>query len=98
MMESRLQKQFAAMESMLRRARLRRRLACCWAAMAGGALLLFLVHGFTGWNTRTAWWFVFVGGLLAAVIVWRRERNRPADFRALVAKIEQENPDVRHLI
>jgi hypothetical protein len=98
MIESRLQQQLAAMESMLRRARLRRRLACCWAAMAGGALVLFLVHGFTGWNTRTAWWLLFVGGLLAAFIIWRRERNRPADFRALVATIERENPEVRHLL
>src|SRR5476651_153552 len=86
------------MESMLRRARLRRRLAVCWAAMAVGALLLFLIHGFTGWDTRLVWWIVFIGGLGAAYFIWRREQQRPADFRALVAIIEQENPQVRHLL
>ena len=43
---------------MLRRARLRRRLAFCWAAMAVAALLLFLIHGFTGRDTRLVWWLV----------------------------------------
>ena len=98
MMEPRLQHQLGAMESMLRRARLRRRLALCWAAMAVGALVLFLVHGFTGWNTRLAWWLVLVCGLGVAYVIWRRERRRPADFRALVAAIERENPDIRHLL
>jgi hypothetical protein len=98
MMESRLQQQLGAMESLLRRARLRRRLAVCWAVMAVGALLLFLIHGFTGWDTRLVWWIVFIGGLLAAYFIWRREQKRPSDFRALVANIEQENPQVRHLL
>jgi hypothetical protein len=98
MMESRLQQQLGAMESMLRRTRLRRRLAVCWAAMAVGALLLFLIHGFTGWDTRLIWWLVLAGGLGAAYFIWRREQRRPADFRALVVTIESENPEVRHLI
>ena len=78
MMERRLQNQFGAMESMARRARLRRRLAFCWSAMAAAALLLFVIHGVTGWNTRPAWWLVFIGGLLAAVVVRRSEQRRPA--------------------
>jgi len=97
-MEPRLQNQLSAMESMLRRTRLRRRLAFCWAATAVAALLLFLIHGVTGWDTRLAWWLVLVGGLMTAGIIWRRERRRPADFRTLVATIEQENPEVRHLL
>ena len=80
MMESRLQQQLGVMESMLRRARLRRRLAVCWAAMAVGALLLFLIHGFTGWDTRLVWWIVFIGGLGAAYFIWQSEQKRPADF------------------
>src|SRR5450755_2652079 len=79
MMESRLQQQLGAMESMLRRARLRRRLAVCWGAMAVSALLLFLIHGFTGWDTRLVWWIVFIGGLLTAYFIWRREQRRPSD-------------------
>ena len=98
MMESRLQRQLGAMESTLRRARLRRRLAFCWAAMAVAALLLFLIHGFTGRDTRLVWWLVLAGGLGAAYFIWRREQRRPADFRAIVATIERENPDVRHLL
>jgi hypothetical protein len=98
MMESRLQHQLGAMESMLRRARLRRRLAVCWTVMAVGALLLFLIHGFTGWDTRLVWWIVFISGLGTAYFIWRREQRRPSDFRALVATIEQENPQVRHLL
>jgi hypothetical protein len=98
MIESRLQKLLGAMESLSRRARWHRRLAVCWAAMAVGALLLFLIHSFTGWDTRLVWWIIFVGGLGAAYFIWQREQKRPADFRALVATIEQENPQVRHLI
>jgi hypothetical protein len=98
MMESRLQQQLGAMESMLRRARLRRRLAVCWTVMAVGALLLFLIHCFTGWDTRLVWWIVFISGLGTAYFIWRREQRRPSDFRALVATIEQENPQVRHLL
>jgi hypothetical protein len=98
MMERRLQQHLGAMESMLRRARLRRRLAVCWAAMAVAALLLFLIHGFTGWDTRLEWWIIFIGGFGAAYFIWLREQKRPADFCALVAIIEQENPQVRHLI
>ena len=98
MMESRLQQQLGAMASLLRRARLRRRLAVCWAVMAVAALLLFLIHGFTGWDTRPAWWIIFIGGFGTAYFIWQREQKRPVDFRALVAIIEQENPEVRHLL
>jgi hypothetical protein len=98
MMEPRLQTQLSVMESMRRRARLWRQLAFCWAATAGAELLLFLIHGVTGWNTRLLWWLAFVGGLMAACLVWRRERRRPADFGALVAAIERENPHVRLLL
>ena len=97
-MECRLQTQLGALEAMLRRARLWRRLAFCWAATAVAELLLFLIYGITGWDTRLLWWLVLIGGLTAAGIVWRRERRCPADFRALVTTIERENPEVRHLL
>jgi hypothetical protein len=98
MMESRLQNQLGAMESMLRRARLRRRLAFCWAAMAAALLLLLVIHGVTGWDTRPVWWLVFIGGWLATCIMWRRGGRRPADFSEVVAIVERENPEVRHLL
>src|SRR5450432_4049346 len=98
MMEPRLQNQFGAMQSMLRRARLWRQLAFCWAGTAGAELLVFLIHGVTGWNTRLLWWLVLASGLTAACIVWKRERRRPVDFGALVAAIERENPELRLLL
>ncbi len=53
MMERRLQYQLGAIEFRLRRARLWRRLAFCWAATAGAELALLFIHSFTGWNTQT---------------------------------------------
>src|ERR1039457_4377718 len=78
MMERRLQNQLGALEAMLRRARLWRRLAFCWAATAVAELLLFLIYGITGWDTRLLWWLVLIGGLTAAGIVWGREGGGPA--------------------
>ena len=98
MMHPHLQNLLGELELMLRRARLWRQLAFCWAATAGAELLLFLIRSFTGWNTRPLWWLVLGGGLTAAWIVWIRERRQPVDFHALVTAIERENPGVRHLL
>jgi hypothetical protein len=97
-MERRLQNQLGAMESIIRRARMRRRLAWCWAVTAAGELLPVLVRGVTGWDTRLAWWLVLIAGLMTAIFLRRRELQRPPDFRGLVATIERENPEVRHLL
>ena len=98
MMHRRLHYQLGAIEFRLRRSRVWRQLAFCWAATAGIELLLLLIHIFTGWNTRPFWWLALFGGLIAAWIVWRRERRRPADFPALIADIAREYPEVRHLL
>lgn len=98
MMERRLSDQFGAMETMVRGARLRRRLACCWVATAAAGLLLFLIHLVTGWDTRLVCLAALAGGLVAAGIIWQRERRRPADLRAVAMAIERENPRVRHLL
>ena len=97
-MENRLHNQLATLESLLRGARLRRRLAWCWAATAAAVLLLFLVHGLTGWDVRLSCWLALAGGLLVAAIVWQHERRRPVDLHAVAAAIERENPQVRHLL
>lgn len=97
-MEAHLQYQLGTLEFRLRRARLWRRLACCWATTAAAALSLFLIGRFTGWNTRPLFWLVLIGGLVAVVIVWKRERRRAADFHGLVATIAREKPAIRHLL
>ena len=98
MMEARLQEKLGLLERQLRQARRSRRLAVCWAAIAGAELVLLLIRGFTGWNTQPAWWLVLVGGLTAAWILWRRERQRPDDFRAVVEAIARNNPELRLLL
>ncbi|HEX5398609.1 MAG TPA: hypothetical protein VFY06_06115, partial [Verrucomicrobiae bacterium] len=98
MMERRLYYQLGAIEFRLRRTRLWRQLALCWAATAGVELALLLIHVFTGWSMKPFWWLALAGGLIAAWMLWRRERRRPADFPALIADIAREYPDVRHLL
>ena len=91
MMESRLQNQLGTLEFQFSRARLWRQLMFCWATTAGVELSLFLIRNFTGWSPRPLWWLVLIGGLSAAWILWKRERRRPADFRALVAFIARKS-------
>jgi hypothetical protein len=98
MMEPRLQHRLSGLEFNLRRARLWRQLAFCWAATAGAALLLSFIGGFTSWHAQLSWWLVLMAGLTAAWMVWARARRNPADFRALVAAIARDNPQVRHLL
>lgn len=97
-MEPRLQKQIGALESMLRRARRFRRLTLCWVAAASLGLFLLLVRKIAGWNPPLIWTVPLIAGTLAAVIVWRREQRRPADFNLLVTALEQEHPELRHLL
>jgi hypothetical protein len=98
MMENRLRHQLGELEHLLQGARLRRRLACCWAATAGVILVLCVLHHFTGWDTRRPCWLTLAGGLLAGGILWQRDRRRAVDLRAVAAAIEREHPGVRHLL
>ena len=97
-MEPRLQRKLGELESALRRARLWRRLALCWLAGVALCIFLFLVHEFTGWNSRLIWILPLVAGAGSAGIVWARERRRPADFPALIAALEHSHPELRHLL
>ena len=98
MMDPRLHNQLGELESALRRARLLRRLTLCWLAAAALCILLLLIHGFTGWNSRLIWALPLSAGAVAALLVWTTEHNRPADFPALVATLERTHPELRHLL
>ena len=98
MMEPRLQKQLGGLESAIRRARLWRRLGGCWLAATALCLLLLLIHGSTGWSSGLVWTLPLATGVIAAVFVCAIEQSRPRDFRALVAALEREHPDLRPLL
>ena len=97
-MEPRLHKQLSALEAMRRRARLLRRLMHCWLAAAAFGLLLLLIRRLTGWNPPLLWTLPLVAGILAAIIVWKRAKRRADDFNQLIATLEQEHPELRHLL
>jgi hypothetical protein len=97
-MDPRLQNQLGELESGLRQARLWRRLTCCWLAAAALYIILLVIHAATGWTSRLIWTLPLLAGALAAVIVWLREQNRPANFAALVALLERDHPELRHLL
>ena len=94
----RLQFLLGDLESVLRGARLRRGLAWCWALTAAAGWLVLLVHLVSGWDGRLPGLLVLAGGLLAAGIVWQHESNRPPNLREVVALLEREHPQVRHLL
>lgn len=98
MMEPRLQHLLGELDAALRGARRWRRLALCWLAATALCLLLLLVHGVTGWNSRLIWGLPLAVGALVAIIVWIKERRRPLDFQSLIAALERQNPELRHLL
>jgi hypothetical protein len=98
MMEPRLKKELAALERMLRRARLWREMTVCWLAVAALGILLLLGRAFAGWHWPAEWIIPLLGGVIAAVFVWGRHGARGADFRALVATLEREHPELRHML
>jgi hypothetical protein len=98
MMEPRLQQKLGELETSLRRARLWRRLAFCWLAATAFCIVLFLVHEFTGWNSRLIWALPLAVGVVAAIVIWANERRRPADISTLVTTLERSHPELRHLL
>jgi len=97
-MEPRLQKQLGRLELALRQARLWRRLALCWLAAMALCIVLFLVRGFTGWNSPLIWTLPLGAAAVGAVLICAIERVRRPDFPALVADLERDDPKLRHLI
>ena len=98
MMEPRLKNELAAAELALRRARLWRELTWCWLGAGAAAILFLLLQGISGWSSPVLWIVPLAGGIVATGIFLRRHDRREADFTALVAAIEREYPELRHLL
>jgi len=97
-MEPRLQKQLSALESMLGTARRLRLLTRCWLAAAAFSLFLLLIRKFTGWNPPFFWAVPLIAGTLAAYFVWKRAKRRGDDRKVLIATLERDHPELRHLL
>jgi hypothetical protein len=98
MMEPRLQNELGLLEATLRRERFWRRLTRCWLAAAAVCVLLFLIHKLVGWNSPLIWSLPLIGGVMAAVTVWAFESQRSENFPMLIATLEHDHPDLRHLL
>ncbi len=99
MMEARLQTQLGALGQMLRRARLWRALASCWAVAAAVGLALFVIQSLMGRELhRNIWVLPMIVGLAMAVGVFMRRKGQADDVRDLICKIEPDQPEVRHLL
>jgi len=98
MMEPRLRNELDAAERTLRRARFWRELRFCWLGTGALGVLLLLLQGFSGWTSPLLWILPLLGGIIGTGVVWQRHVNRTADFASLIATIEREYPDLRHLL
>ena len=92
MMESRLRNQLGQLERALRRTRLWRELAFCWAAAAALGVILLLAQSVADWNSRLSW--LLPPAAAAAALVGAIERDHPEARHLLSAAAEQEpDPD-----
>lgn len=98
MMESRLSHELGTLEKLHREARFSRELAFSWFAAAVLGFLFLLAQSWTGWSSPVASLIPLLVGLAAASVAWWRHRQRKADDRAVVALIEREYPELRHLL
>jgi hypothetical protein len=98
MMEPRLKIELAAAELAFRRARLWRELSFCWLAVAGAGILLLLLQEISGWLSPIRWIVLLLAGMIVSVVLWRRHQRREENFASLVANLEREYPELRHLL
>ncbi len=98
MMEPRLKNQLAGMEQARRKTQFLRELTLCWLGVVAAGILFLLFQSRTGRSSHLQWMIPLLGGAVAAVIMWGRHLRREADFRALVLAIEEEHPELRHML
>lgn len=98
MMEPRLKRELEALEQTLWRAQLWRQLTLCWLGAAVLAVVFLLVQGLSGWVSPIQWLLPLAGGIVSAILVWKRYCAHESNLPALVSAIEQEHPEFRHLL
>jgi hypothetical protein len=91
-MEPRLKSELADMEQMLRRAQMYRQMAICWLAACALGMLFFLL----GWHGLAAWGIPLAVALIAVAIV--SGKSRPSKSQNVVAALEREHPELRHML
>jgi hypothetical protein len=82
----------------MRQTRLLRELTVCWLGAAGLGGIFLLAQALTGWRSHAQWILPAVCGGIAAVVIWRRHNYREEDYGAVIATVERDNPQLRHLI
>jgi hypothetical protein len=97
-MESRLQKELAALEQMLRRTQFLQDLTRGCLALALLAILFLLIRIFTGWVLPVQWLAPMLVGAVGVIIAWRRDSQRPFDPHAVISALERDHPELRHLL
>jgi hypothetical protein len=77
-----------------RRVRLWLSLAGCWAAAACMGLGINMVESRTGWAPSLALPLILAGAIIAALIVFARNRKSETNWRALAWEIERRFPEL----
>jgi hypothetical protein len=98
MMERRLQNKLDNFGQTLRRARLWHSLAMCWAGAAILGAALLLIEWALGEHFQILPFFMVAAAIIAAAIILARQKKRSPDIKELIAAMEPEQPELRHLL
>jgi hypothetical protein len=99
MMEPRLQNRLAGLAHMRKRVRLHWCLARCWAVAAAIGLSLLLVQSLTSRELPRKLWLLPIGvGVALSTYLGLRHRKRAVEVRELIRQLEQDQPEIRHLL
>jgi hypothetical protein len=77
-----------------RRIRLWRSLAMAWAVTGCAGLILWLIERQMGWRSWLGMGLIMLGAVAAAVVLYLRNQNRPANTRDIARKIETLHPEL----
>ncbi len=97
-METRLQKEIAALEQMLRQTQFLQELTRGCLATAALAAFFLLVRIFTGWHSPIQVLIPAIVGIIVLIATRRRAARQPLDSRAVISALEREHPELRHLL